>query len=147
MDRQQVRLVILSHASSSDKAYSSSPASFLRPLQTYIHKASQVMTPDQRIADAIAISLFAAADSAIDKQAQSPFRPHTQATLLSLMQTTLPPIDCHQGVLSPVLRPEPHLTALCAWGNTVEWCWTVWDDERIVEYDVILCLVDIVCVA
>lgn len=41
----------------------------------------------------------------------------------------------------PMAHTETHLTTLCAWGHTVEWCWSCWDDERIADYDVILQLV------
>lgn len=41
----------------------------------------------------------------------------------------------------PVTKPKLELAALLASGHTIEWCWTTWDDERVVQYDTVLSLV------
>ncbi|GJE86022.1 LIM domain-containing protein [Phanerochaete sordida] len=132
--------VIKPHLSgASNETNKCSPSrSLLHALQSYIHRRHDSLVLDQRVAEAMAVSLFAAADMALDKAEQSPFRPHTQATLLGLMHAALPPLETGQDVLSPVIRPQPQLTALCGCGSTVEWSWAIWDDERINDYDVVL---------
>lgn len=75
------------------------------------------------------------------KQDSSPFRPHTHAALLGLIKRTLPTSDDRHSVLMPVTKPKLELAALLALGRTVQWCWTTWDDERVVDYDTVLSLV------
>lgn len=43
----------------------------------------------------------------------------------------------------PVTKPKLELAALLASRRTIEWCWTTWDDERVVQYDAVLSLVSV----
>ncbi|KIP12579.1 hypothetical protein PHLGIDRAFT_262262 [Phlebiopsis gigantea 11061_1 CR5-6] len=116
------------------------PVVLLQALHAYIHKPHASSNDETKVADAMAVALFAAVDSARGRTEASPFRPHTQATLLKMISATLPSPCETFTALVPVTRPQLWLAALFAAGHTVQWCWRAWCDERIVGYDTILSL-------
>lgn len=115
-----------------------------------------------RTSYAMAMSLFAVCASAqvpvilasltIDKvtdlhireetKSPPPFRPHTLSTLLRLIGLVMYP---HETAISDFASPLEKLdaaqTILVRWGETVPFCWTVWDDQRIAHTEYIVHLV------
>lgn len=74
------------------------------------------------------------------------FRPHAQAIILGQLKSILTDIDPDAEEIAPIFcEPLTHLDAaqrvLIQWGVTVPWCWIAWNDERIVDYDVVQLLV------
>lgn len=75
--------------------------------------------------------------------ASPPFRPHTLATLLTLIQFVMH--SRHDSTTLDFAYPVEELdiaqTILVRWGETVPYCWTMWDDQRIAHMESISHLV------
>lgn len=69
----------------------------------------------------------------------SPFRPYTEAQLLGLARAAF-----------AITEPDHHLitseldscqTILLRWGCFIPWSWSIWNDSRMLQYEVIKVLV------
>jgi hypothetical protein len=69
------------------------------------------------------------------------FRPHTLATLLSLIQSVMHS-DCN--LMCPIEELDLAQTILVRWGETIPFCWTIWDDQRIAHMQSISHLVIVI---
>jgi len=149
----------------------------MKVLQAYVHQSSisrelaSVTTTNhaasvscERIASAMVITLFAVrfriafcamffvfilvqATESRRTNASPSFRPHTLATLLSLIQSVMHS-DHTTAALNlafPIEQLDPAQTILIRWGETVPFCWTIWDDQRIAQVESITHLVRLFC--
>jgi hypothetical protein len=132
------------------------------------HSVSAVELADlaenERVAYAMIISLFAVCILGTDLECSSisqatepritpdkkssstlsPFRPHTLATLLSLIQFIIHSGNNNTTTLDlayPIEELDPAQTILVRWGGTVPFCWTIWGDQRIAHMEIITHLV------
>ena len=82
----------------------------------------------------------------------SSLRPHTRAAMINLMKVILRPThdDANGGTtlstattLIPLEELDLSQSILLRWSAdiTVPWAWSVWDDERILDYGIIELLV------
>jgi len=84
-----------------------------------------------------------ASESAIqDLEPLSPFKPHTFAFLLHLIQLILHLEDNgSSSLISPREVLDPAETILVRWGLTVPWSWKIWGDPRIANAECVTHLV------
>ncbi|KAJ7275248.1 hypothetical protein B0H12DRAFT_1086394 [Mycena haematopus] len=97
----------------------------------------------ERLNFAMIISLYATASREhqnTDKRSQ--VRPHTLGCLLSMLQNVLHPDDsvsCLQVAIPPE-DLDPTQVVLLRWGDTVSWCWEMWDDHRVANVESVVFL-------
>ncbi|KAI0094728.1 hypothetical protein BDY19DRAFT_39080 [Irpex rosettiformis] len=123
-----------------------------RALQTFICKRGMELGDlnnfnqalEDRTIIAMALSMFAMLDLSESSEPDTRLRPHTQALMLEQISCVFvrkETDDCELNPIRPFLNLDAAQRLLIDWGVTIPWCWTVWNDERFLDYDVILCLV------
>ena len=116
------------------------------------------LTLEDRTVLAMAISLFAVSvgvchelqaldsdfiqmiDSGQRQSTVAPFQPCTQAMMLRQIARVLEYGDPDQSPtpsLQPVIQQDTPQIVLTRWGMVLPWCWGVWNDERLVDHNVI----------
>ncbi|KAJ7655030.1 hypothetical protein DFH06DRAFT_1201391 [Mycena polygramma] len=84
----------------------------------------------ERLNFAMIVSLYST--SSRERRNQSRVRPHSLGCLLSIIQNVLHPNDPISSLQysTPPEALDPAQAVLLRWGNTVSWCWDIWDDHR-----------------
>lgn len=83
-------------------------------------------------------------DCAKPEESVSPFQPYTQATMLKHIGTIMEYAGTARtslSLLDPIEELDASQQALMRWGMAIPWCWIVWDDERVLDHEIIECLV------
>ena len=71
-------------------------------------------------------------------------RPHTQALILRQIARVFATSEADYHTLNPIepcVNPDAAQRLLIGWGVTIPWCWAVWNEERCIDYHVIIHLV------
>ncbi|KAJ3554696.1 hypothetical protein NM688_g2967 [Phlebia brevispora] len=122
------------------------PEYVLKYLRLYVHRNvrhDQSLREEacigERTTYAMVLSLYAVSDTLRPTHVSCPLRPHTAATLLSFIGCVMGYEQTNTQNSSIYMTQEPDIAQwiVLRWSEVIPWMWTVWNDERIVDYNVI----------
>ncbi|KAL0575982.1 hypothetical protein V5O48_005982 [Marasmius crinis-equi] len=132
-----------------------SSSDLLRVLDRYISQSPVKHGVDfdalqERLLFSMTLSLYAAADLEVRQcQTSSPLRPRTLGNLLEYLHSVLKPSNLESDrtlggdavwLSSPFEVLDAPQALLLRWRETVLWCWKTWNDSRIANSDIVICL-------
>ncbi|KAJ7071226.1 hypothetical protein C8F01DRAFT_1109594 [Mycena amicta] len=94
----------------------------------------------ERLNFAMVVCLFATADRQHGNRMHT--RPHSLGRLLRLLQEVIHPEETPASLqlVNPPGEVDHAVDLLLSWGDTVSWCWEVWDDHRMANAESIVYL-------